>query len=1056
MQPMSTFPQMSTDTAIHASNLCNGLAESTDFNPTSTDFYSNYMNNPRYDQLGDYASMRDTNLRPTSPTNVTHNYDSFNSLPSETFAPTGRTVIHRTIISPIPVNRSNPVRHIHSNSISMGRTVTARTQSNQSRALARPDMGSSTVTVTARGYRTNALCCRASYMCRKCKTHGHNIPVKRHKRACPYMHCTCLKCHLVDQGRKVVAKQIALYRDQKGVPSRDSTDASSSSRSGRSALPTGIGWNQSGSLPITQGLMNEITQSKRSTTQTKFPLHTDSSSTASSQPSTNATHVKQAKQSGIAGPHCRRCRNHSLAVTWKGHKKTCPFRNCPCDPCRLINVRKDTEKTLREMASHNGDKLNGTTSSNPRMNSNPSMYGSFTETSDPAVVSSTKLLSSQTRETMMVGSPTTTTHNRVNSVNKKPSTSRSLHPEDKSALSEGGKKATSSTSQLNTVLSSSFVPFSLTEDGEKLREVDRRRAPHFLNFTNGKFDALDTQALQPLWSAFPLGNPNWPLRSTQLPSTDLHGLTLSDREGPMDWLINPLSVNATFETNHYHHHHHHHVHIGTPPQTLSCLNQNYTTQQRSNNCSLNTLLSGSQPCARQLLGNQETEEFFRSTNEPAEQADIYSNSEPSFVYPIHQDVRHFGMEPQLSEEMDTWSPDRSKPEKVLRVNSQWINDKKSGYNCAVKEPDNFGSCCGYGPDIATDPGFYCPERVSAVAAAAAAAAAMVAMTPPMGSPSKKRCPQHCYQNACGNLSNEQSHLDTYYRGAPYSGHLRSMYHPLEVDGNREAGMSSKTACQRDSGTYSSSCVEDYKPLMTDVEGRTLEVTRSPITRDRWTTGPDEDGCVRNSISSGSRNYQLDPSPNSPSSTSISFTGTEKELLTSSGSPSANLVYSSTRLCLNTNVDFETSGQLLLPAGFSAGPIKDSETLLQSDGFTTDSYLATSIKQVLAARASYNQPLLNERLMTFQATEPARTQAPQLPANYRLPHEDFSSSVYGGLWNARKSWAYNSLIGSDYTHSLSEEPSTQRTVTLTPTNNAASPAQSTGSGGVFEEVRPAPR
>ncbi|KAF5400876.1 hypothetical protein PHET_05729 [Paragonimus heterotremus] len=1057
MQPLSTFPQMSTDTAIHTSNLCNGLTESADFNPTSTHFYSSYISNPRYGLPGDYASIRDSAMRPASPsTNVTHNYDSFPPLTSETFAPTDRTVINRTILSPISVNRSNPVRHIHSNSVNMGRTMTARTQSNHSRALTRPDVSSSTAAVAVRGYRSNALCCRASYMCRKCKTHGHNIPVKRHKRACPYMHCTCLKCHLVDQGRKVVAKQIALYRDQKGIPGRDSTDASSSSRSGRSELPTGIGWNQSGSVPISQGLMNETTQSKRSVTQTKFPLPTESLGTVSSHPITNSNHLKQAKQSGIAGPHCRRCRNHSLAVTWKGHKKTCPFRNCPCDPCRLINVRKDTEKTLREMASHNADKLNDTTSSNPRMSINQSMYETFMEASDPAVVSSAKLLSSQAREKIRVASPTTTTHNRVNSINKKPSTSRSIRLEDKSNSSEGGAKIISSTSQVNTVHSSSFVPFALTEDGEKLREIDRRRAPHLLNFTNGKFDALDTQALQPLWSTFPLGNPTWPLRSTQLPSTDLRSLTLSDREGPMDWLINPLSVNATFETNHYHHHHHHHVHIETPPQTLSCSNQAYTTTQRSNNCSLNTLLSGTQSCARQLLGNQEAEEFFKSTNEPVEQPNIYSNNESSFAYPLHQDVRHFGPEPQLPEEMDTWSADRSKSERLFRVNSQWINDKKSGYNCALKELDNSSNCCSYEPDTAIDPGFYCPERVSAVAAAAAAAAAMVAMAPPMGSPSKRRCSQHCYQHACGNVSNEQSHFDTYYRGAPYSGHLRSIYHPPEADEHREAAMSSRTVCQRESGAYPSSCVEDYKPMVTDVESRTLELNKSPTTRDRWTTGPDEDGCVRSSISSCSRNYQPDPSPNSPSSTSISFTGTEKELLTNNGSPSVNLVYSSTRPCLNTNVDLETSGQLLLSAGFSAAPAKDSDTLLQSDGFTTDSYLATSIKQVLAARASYSQPLLNERLMTFQTTDPVRTQASQLPGNYRLPPEDFSSSVYGGLWNPRKSWAYNSLIGSEYAHNLSEEPSTQRTVALTPTNNAASPAQSTGSGVVFEEARPAPR
>lgn len=44
---------------------------------------------------------------------------------------------------------------------------------------------------------------RASYMCRKCKAHGQAVPVKRHKRACPYLQCRCFKCRLVDQGRKV-------------------------------------------------------------------------------------------------------------------------------------------------------------------------------------------------------------------------------------------------------------------------------------------------------------------------------------------------------------------------------------------------------------------------------------------------------------------------------------------------------------------------------------------------------------------------------------------------------------------------------------------------------------------------------------------------------------------------------------------------------------------------------------------------------------------------------------------------------------------------------------
>lgn len=49
----------------------------------------------------------------------------------------------------------------------------------------------------------SAVVSRASYMCRKCKAHGQAVPVKRHKRACPYLQCRCLKCRLVEQGRKV-------------------------------------------------------------------------------------------------------------------------------------------------------------------------------------------------------------------------------------------------------------------------------------------------------------------------------------------------------------------------------------------------------------------------------------------------------------------------------------------------------------------------------------------------------------------------------------------------------------------------------------------------------------------------------------------------------------------------------------------------------------------------------------------------------------------------------------------------------------------------------------
>ena len=53
---------------------------------------------------------------------------------------------------------------------------------------------------------------RRKYLCRKCRAHGKEVSVWRHKRRCPYRECQCNACSLVNYGRFIVAKQIALYR----------------------------------------------------------------------------------------------------------------------------------------------------------------------------------------------------------------------------------------------------------------------------------------------------------------------------------------------------------------------------------------------------------------------------------------------------------------------------------------------------------------------------------------------------------------------------------------------------------------------------------------------------------------------------------------------------------------------------------------------------------------------------------------------------------------------------------------------------------------------------
>ncbi|VUZ51150.1 unnamed protein product [Hymenolepis diminuta] len=135
---------------------------------------------------------------------------------------------------------------------------------------------------------------RSSYMCRKCRAHGRLIAVRQHKRNCPYKHCSCSVCSLVNYGRHIVARQIALYRDQKNHHIDES------------------------------GNLGRGTRGDKSRGSDKIDIEDE-------------------------GPHCRRCRNHGKTNPWKGHKKVCPFYYCICQQCILITLRKSNEKNLREV-----------------------------------------------------------------------------------------------------------------------------------------------------------------------------------------------------------------------------------------------------------------------------------------------------------------------------------------------------------------------------------------------------------------------------------------------------------------------------------------------------------------------------------------------------------------------------------------------------------------------------------------------------------------------------------------------------------------------------------
>ena len=146
---------------------------------------------------------------------------------------------------------------------------------------------------------------RAPYLCRKCRVHGKRIRSKQHKRTCPFAYCNCAKCCAVQKSRQVVARQIAMYRDQQ-----------------------------------TSGMGDVNLDGRR----------------APSKEESSKVHKENCLADGAAAeeeevpPRCRKCRNHGIKSEWKGHKKVCPYRNCCCAGCFLIVERKRSEKALRDLA----------------------------------------------------------------------------------------------------------------------------------------------------------------------------------------------------------------------------------------------------------------------------------------------------------------------------------------------------------------------------------------------------------------------------------------------------------------------------------------------------------------------------------------------------------------------------------------------------------------------------------------------------------------------------------------------------------------------------------
>ncbi|KAI6212371.1 DM (Doublesex/MAB-3) Domain family [Aphelenchoides besseyi] len=51
---------------------------------------------------------------------------------------------------------------------------------------------------------------------------------------------------------------------------------------------------------------------------------------------------------------CQKCKNHEILVWKKQHKRQCPFTNCPCEKCELIETRRRLDQHIKKR-KYSGD-----------------------------------------------------------------------------------------------------------------------------------------------------------------------------------------------------------------------------------------------------------------------------------------------------------------------------------------------------------------------------------------------------------------------------------------------------------------------------------------------------------------------------------------------------------------------------------------------------------------------------------------------------------------------------------------------------------------------------
>ncbi|CAD6189721.1 unnamed protein product [Caenorhabditis auriculariae] len=138
------------------------------------------------------------------------------------------------------------------------------------------------------------------YYCQRCLNHGLREKRKNHKLHCLYRMCQCSDCIMVERRRELNSRLMQI----------DGSAASSTTSS--SSMTSQIIIRSDGS---------------ECTSETTGESGCEDRDDFSSKP-------KERR------PNCQRCAQHNVVNRLKGHKRSCPFKECGCPKCQVVVERQ--------------------------------------------------------------------------------------------------------------------------------------------------------------------------------------------------------------------------------------------------------------------------------------------------------------------------------------------------------------------------------------------------------------------------------------------------------------------------------------------------------------------------------------------------------------------------------------------------------------------------------------------------------------------------------------------------------------------------------------------